>query len=165
MNNYYASNFYGESPTTSQAIITKVKFVRMLDVNKNDLFDAVADVEKYPQILPNNYLSVKIVNRTNNTILSEEKVTEHGVVLPVLVKHTLVPYGRHTMEILRGDTGGTLITATFDGNSSTTVLTINVETHIKGLLAPFAIVTQDNVEHLMDPIINSFVEYAKTKNG
>jgi len=139
-------------------------FVRVVDVKKEDIFNTMANLDDYPKILPGNYVSVKIINQTSNTIYAEEEVAEIGIKTKMLVRHTIIPYDKHVLEVLNGDANGTKITEVFEGNDSTTKITTTLEMQLHGLLSPLAFLPKSNLEHAMNTVITNFVEYTKQKN-
>lgn len=80
----------------------------------------MANLENYPKVLPGNYISSRIINQTINTIYAEEKVAEFGIKTKMLVKHTIIPYDKHVLEVPDGDVNGTKITEIVEGNDSST---------------------------------------------
>ena len=142
-----------------------VTFVKVIAVKKEDIFNTMAKISDYPKILPDNFVSVKIINQTNNTIYAEEEVAEIGIKTKMLVKHTIIPYDKHTLEILDGDANGTRIIEVFEGNGSTTKLTTSVDLHLHGILSPFSSLPKSNLEHAMNTVIDKFVEYTKNQTG
>lgn len=158
--NYRIGNplFVGES-------ITNDTFVKIVDVKKESIFNAMANIGNYPKVLPENYVSVNIINRTDSTIYSEEEVAEIGIKTKMLVKHTIIPYEKHVLEVLDGDANGTKITEIFEGNDSTTKLTTTVNLHLHGVLSTFGLLPKSNLEHAMDTILDKFVEYTKLNSS
>ena len=141
-----------------------ISFSRTVDVGKKEIFDAMADVNKYPEILLDSFLSVNIINRTDSTIFAEEEVREAGVKTKLLVKHTIVPYQVHILEIMNGDAKGTTIKETYEeaGNSSTILIT-DVNMTLKGPLSYFAYLEYSNIEHAINTVIDDFVNYVKNR--
>ncbi len=142
--------------------ITEIKIEKKTDVSKNKIFEVMANVEDYPIVLPKNIVSVKILEQEDDFILAEEELIEQGITTKLTVKHILIPYEKHVIEIMDGDAQGTKIIQTFKEENSSTILSTEVELHLKGLLAPFGFLPKSNLQHAMDTIISSFIDYAKT---
>ena len=49
--------------------ITEIKIEKKTDVDKNKIFEVMANVEDYPLILPKNIVSVKILEQNDNWII------------------------------------------------------------------------------------------------
>lgn len=56
--------------------IVKINFTRSAEANLKYMFDLTADIERYPEVIPDNYSTVKIINRTENFIQAKEHIFE-----------------------------------------------------------------------------------------
>ena len=134
---------------------------RLVDVPNNRIFNVMADIENFPNILPENVVSVNIVNKTDNEITAEEELFEAGIKTKLLVKHTIKPYSQHIIEIIDGDAEGTKITQYFESVDSQTKLTTKVSLNVKGVTSIVAFLPEANLVHAMNTVISHFVEYSK----
>ena len=152
---------YVTLPNPNLTIVTRTTFEKTVDVNGKQLFDLMADVEKYPEILPENIVSVQIINHTNNILFVKEIVQEAGIKTELMVKHTIIPYQQHIAEVLSGDANGTRITVNFNETGSQTKIDSSLELHLKGILLPFAYLPSDNIQHAMNTVLDHFVNYLR----
>ena len=134
---------------------------RLVDVPNNRIFDVMANIENFPNILPENIVSVNILNKTDNEIIAEEELFEAGIKTKLLVKHTIKPYSEHIIEIIDGDAEGTKITQYFESVDSQTKLTTNVNLKVKGVTSIIAFVPETNLVHAINTVISHFVQYSK----
>jgi len=89
---------------STQQVVNKYQFTRDLkQVDKNQMFDLLADVENYPKIFPKYIKSVKILNHTNDVIITEETISYEGITRIVEVKHEIKPYEYHKVTALSGE--------------------------------------------------------------
>lgn len=154
--NYNIKNF-----TVQEITHKKISFVRVVDLGKKDIFNTMADLENYPQILPDNFVSIKILNKTGNVIYAESVVTERGITTKLLEKHTIIPYDKHVMEILSGDAKGTIITETYEETGLSTNLSTDIDMHLEGVLIIFKFLPSAEIEHAANTVITKFVDYKK----
>jgi len=142
--------------------------IKLVDVEQEKLFGVMADIEKYPKILPNNILSVQILNKTTRDFATEtlvkNEVFESGIKTELILKHTTVPNNLHIIEVVEGDAKGTKITLRFEPKGNSTLLSTDTEIRVKGILAPFGLLVQSNLESALNTIIEQFIEYAKNQN-
>ena len=140
---------------------TEFETSRLVDVPNNRIFDVMANIENFPKILPENIVSVNILNKTDNEIIAEEELFEAGIKTKLLVKHTIKPYSEHIIEIIDGDAEGTKITQYFESVDSQTKLTTKVDLNVKGVTSLIAFVPEANLVHAINTVISHFVEYSK----
>ena len=151
---------YATLPEQLRSIERSIAFQANVDVEKTKLFDVMADVENYPSIFPENFVSVKILNKTSNSILSLETVKEAGVQITFQVKHTMIPYESHQISILDGEAEGTNIVVWFnDFDVNKTQISAKLDLRLKGIMAPFGIIPDQNIKHAFNTILNGFIEY------
>ena len=141
--------------------ITEFETSRLVDVPNNRIFDVMANIENFPNILPKNVVSVNILNKIDNEIIAEEELFEAGIKTKLLVKHTIKPYSEHIIEIIDGDAEGTKITQYFESVDSQTKLTTKVSLNVKGVTSIVAFLPETNLVHAMNTVISHFVEYSK----
>jgi coenzyme Q-binding protein COQ10 len=141
--------------------ITGFETSRLVDVPNNRIFDIMANVENFPNILPENVVSVNILSKTDNEIIAEEELQQAGIKTKLLVKHTIKPYSEHIIEIIDGDAEGTTITQYFESVDSQTKLTTNVDLKVKGVTSLIAFLPESNLVHANNTVISRFVEYSK----
>jgi len=134
------------------------------DVHRTDIFEAMADVEKYPIILPKNISEITIINRTNNLIFAEEVISEHGIEIKLLVKHEIFPPEKQTIEILNGFAKGTKIAITFYEVGSTTTISSDVSLITSGPASITNFMSVSNFESAYSTVIRSFEDYLKKEN-
>ena len=140
--------------------ITEINLTSQFSVNKTILFNTIADIHDYPVISPSHFTSVKIINQSNNVIFAQENFKEGFFTTTALVKHTMVPYSYHTMEIMDGDAQGTLLNATFAGTEQSSTIITDVKVHVKGKFSLFALFPKSMIEGELEKIINDFANYA-----
>ncbi len=150
-----------ESSLLAREPIKEIDFTKKVDLQYKKAYDVMTDVVNYPKILPKNILHVNIINQTENSIFAEEEISELGIRSTFLVRHNFIPYEIHTIEIMTGDTKGTIITQLFLENGTSTIIKNNIKLNLKGIFYPLGLIPKNNLEHAMDSAITSFVNYAK----
>ena len=150
-------------------IVRQFAFSRIVDLDREIIFDSFADIENYPNVLPANVLAVKIINQTENyfggkTTFADVDVKEAGVKVKLTIKHETRPYDKVIVQVFGGDTHGTTITQTYNGTNSGTEITNDVLIRVKGILTPFGFLPNYNFEHAMNTVLDKFIEYTKTQN-
>jgi ribosome-associated toxin RatA of RatAB toxin-antitoxin module len=137
----------------------EISFVKTVDVDRISLFELMADVAKYPEIFPDNISSIIVQSKDKNKIIAIESLVEAGISTSLTAEHNLIPYSEHSIEILDGDAKDTKIIILFAGNESHTTLTVKINLHVKGILAPFAYLPSSNYESAFNTVLDSFVKY------
>ena len=145
--------------------LDEIKTESTFNVDKEIIFDVMANVGNYHSILPENVLSVKIIEEETNLIIAEYILIERGIKVTVLAKHTLTPYNEHVIEILDGDAKGTKIIQTFIEDEGLTKISTDVELKLKGMLKPLYFLPKNNFAHAIGSVNTNFVEYAEMFNS
>ena len=147
--------------------IKRISFENIIDtVSHASMYEVITDVENYPKVLPENILSVKILDRTNNSITAEEQISEHSIKSTLTVKHSFVPMEKHTIEILDGDAKGTIITQNFEilPTSGSLKITTDVELDLKGIFSFVGFLPTSSIQHAVDTTIDEFAIFAAKKS-
>jgi len=133
---------------------------RTSEVNRDKIFEIMADVKQYPNVLPHNVSEIRIINQTNNVIFAEETISELGIDVKLLVKHELFPPEQHIIEIMDGATKNTKIIIEFIETDSKTIITSDISLKASGpLIAIFIFMDQSNFESAYDTVIQAFEDY------
>jgi len=152
---------------TGQIVIGFVQ-TKLVDVEQSKLFETMANIENYPEILKDNYVSVKVLNKTSNgigySIFAEETLTQSGIITTLQTKHSVSPNEVHKIEVLNGDAKETELIVHFEPKGNSTLLTVEAKIRVTGILAPFGFLAQSNLESALNTIIEQFIEYAKNQN-
>ena len=147
--------------------IKRISFENIIDtVSHASMYEVITDVENYPKVLPENILSVKILDRTNNSITAEEQISEHSIKSTLTVKHSFVPMEKHTIEILDGDAKGTIITQNFEifQPEGSLKITTDVELDLKGIFSFVGFLPTSSIQHAVDTTIDEFAIFAAKKS-
>ena len=147
--------------------IKRISFENIINTISHALmYEVITDVENYPKVLPKNILSVKILDRTNNSITAEEQISEHSIESTLTVKHSFVPMEKHTIEILDGDAKGTIITQNFEilPTSGSLKITTDVELDLKGIFSFVGFLPTTSIQHAVDTTIAEFAILAAKKS-
>ena len=147
--------------------IKRISFENIIEtVSHASMYEVITDVENYPKVLPKNILSVKILDRTNNSITAEEQIGEHGIKSTLTVKHSFVPMEKHTIEILDGDAKGTIITQNFEifQPEGSLKITTDVELDLKGIFSFVGFLPTSSIQHAVDTTIDEFAIFATKKS-
>ncbi len=142
--------------TSSKDIV----FTKVVDVPRKDLFVIMSDIERYPVIMPKNVISSNIINKTSDIIYSLEVVEESFVRTKLLVKHELVPYEKHSFEVIEGEAKNSIIILQFDDYDSKTKITADVRLRAEGPVAILLeLLTESNIQSAMSTMIDTFTDF------
>ena len=138
--------------------LSTISYSKVFDVDKEIIFNTFADFEKYPLILPNNILFIN--NISEKLSIYNISLTEKNIKTNLTVEHILEPYDKQVIKITDGDAQGTTITQTFESIGNGTKILIDVDLKTRGVLTPFTFLPQHNVNHAIDTIVTTFVDYS-----
>ena len=158
---YLDSSFGNMSVDIIPKQISHLQQERIVDVELYVIYDLMTDVEKFPIILPKNIISVTIIEKIDNKIVGEVEAIEAGIKTKVKFEQTIFPLEKQIIEVTSGYAKGTKFIQTFSEHNSQTKILTNVELDFKGLLIPFSYFPKSNLNHAMNTIITSFVDFSK----
>lgn len=152
-------------PDELRTIERSLEFQTIVNVEKNDLFDVMMSVEKYPLILPDSYVSVKILDKKDNYIIALETVKEAGIQTTFKVKHSFIQNESHEITILEGDAKNSNIIVWFNDHSvNKTQISLESNLHFKGIMTPFGLIPDGNFHHAYNTILDMFAEYIQNSS-
>ncbi len=158
---------YTTFPEELTEIERSLEFQTVVDIDKKNLFDILANIQDYPLILPDYYNSVEILNKTTNSFLTVETVNEAGIQATFKVQHVLNPYESHHITIVDGDAKDSTIIIWFtDLPENKTQIIVQSDLKFKGLMRSFALLPDENLNHALNTLLDKFVKYTiNTKNS
>ena len=140
--------------------LEEVEYDKILKIDREKIFLAFTDVENYSSVLPENVVSVEIIDKTTDYILVEY-VLEEGIFRSTLsAKHIINPYDSQIVEIIDGDAKGTKIIQTFSDDPSGVLINTKVSLKLDGVLTAISFIPEGNFVHAIDTIISAFYDYA-----
>jgi|TARA_B110000438_G_scaffold112227_1_gene110124 ribosome-associated toxin RatA of RatAB toxin-antitoxin module len=150
-------------PDEMKSVDRTIEFSSIVSSNRVEIFNLIADVEKYPLIFPNTFTDVQISEKSHNTFKTFETAKEAGIKKTFEIQHDLIPFEFHKITILDGNAIGTSISIWFDDvDENNTKISIKLNLNLKGILVPFGFLPDSNIEHAFGTILKGFSEYLET---
>lgn len=119
------------------------------------VFSTIGEIDKLPTLFPEKYKSFKVIERSDNHILTEEIVSISGKEIKQKVKHTLEPYRRLRSEVVEGDTKGTVLAIELNPKSdSITEIKIDADLKYGKIGAVLGIFAKHKIKNEIDKIID-----------
>jgi carbon monoxide dehydrogenase subunit G len=148
--------------------MVRVEISKTVQASQDKIFSLITDFENLPSRFPNRYRSLKVIERSENSVTVEEDVTVAGREIHQITRHTFEPKRFLRSEVVDGDTKGTIVEIILDdstdSSSATTTTTTTTNTKVSvnadlklgrlgGLLGVFA---KGKIKGGLDHMIEEF---------
>jgi carbon monoxide dehydrogenase subunit G len=128
---------------------------KTVDLPREEIFSTIREIDKLPTLFPDKYKSFKVIERTDNHILTEEIVSISGKEIKQKVEHTLEPVRMLRSEVVEGDTKGTVLTIELNPKSdSITEIKVDADLKYGKIGAVLGIFAKHKIKNEMDKIID-----------
>jgi carbon monoxide dehydrogenase subunit G len=135
--------------------MVRVVTSKIVDLPREEIFSAIKEIDKLPTLFPDKYKSFKIIDRSDNHILTEEIVSISGKEIEQKVKHTLETDRMLRSEIVEGDTKGTILIIELTPKSdSVTEIRIDADIKYGKIGAVIGIFAKHKIKNEMDKLID-----------
>jgi carbon monoxide dehydrogenase subunit G len=118
-------------------------FVEKLSAPRAIVFSEVTDFEHLRQKFPNVFISIRVVKRSKNMAVTEERFSAFGMVIGQRSRHTMRDSTTHLVEILTGDLAGSRVAERYsDAEDGGTIVNVRADLSVRGLasfLPPFVV--------------------------
>jgi len=108
-------------------------------------------------MIPVTYQSLKVIERTDNTVIVEEDVKVDGRKIHLITKHTLEPNGRLKSKVLDGNTRGTVVEITLEPESDNeTKVSVDADLKLGKLGAMLGVFAKGKIKNGLEDRIAEF---------
>ena len=137
--------------------MVRVVLSKTVNLPHETVFSAIKDIGKLPTLFPDKYKSFKIIDQSDNRILTEEIVSISGKEINQKVKHMLEPDRMLKSEVIEGDTKGTIFIIELDPKSkSSTEIKIDADLKYRKIGAVLGIFAKRKIKSEIDNLIDRF---------
>jgi hypothetical protein len=135
--------------------MVRVVTSKIVDLPREEIFSAIKEIDKLPTLFPDKYKSFRIIDRSDNHILTEEIVSISGKEIEQKVKHTLETDRMLRSEVVEGDTKGTILIIELNPKSdSVTEIRIDADIKYGKIGAVIGIFAKHKIKNEMDKLID-----------
>ena len=135
--------------------MVRVVTSKIVDLPREEIFSAIKEIDKLPTLFPDKYKSFKIIDRSDNHILTEEIVSISGKEIEQKVKHTLETDRMLRSEVVEGDTKGTILIIELNPKSdSVTEIRLDADIKYGKIGAVLGIFAKHKIKNEMDKLID-----------
>jgi ribosome-associated toxin RatA of RatAB toxin-antitoxin module len=112
--------------------MVRVQTSKTVHASQDKIFSLISDFEKLPSRFPNRYRSLKVIERSENSVTVEEDVKVAGREIHQITRHTFEPKHFLRSEVIDGDTKGSIVEITLDPEDpSSTNTKVSVDADLK----------------------------------
>lgn len=135
--------------------MVRVVTSKIVDLPCEEVFSTIREIDKLPTLFPDKYKSFKVIERSDNHILTEEIVSISGKEIEQKVKHTLETDRMLRSEVVEGDTKGTILIIELNSKSdSITEIKIDADLKYGKIGAVLGIFAKHKIKNEMDKLID-----------
>jgi carbon monoxide dehydrogenase subunit G len=135
--------------------MVRVVSSKTVNLPQEKVFSTIKEIDKLPALFPDKYKSFKVVERSDNCILTEEIVSISGKEIKQKVRHSLEPDRRLKSEVIEGDTRGTILIIELEPKSeSSTEIKIDADLKYGKIGAMLGIFAKRKIKNEMDKLID-----------
>jgi len=138
--------------------LPKVRIQKIIKAERDKVYETITDFENLPIKLPKYFKSVKIINKENDVILTEESVMMAGIDITQTVKHVLTTPEKHEVFIIDGDAKDSHIIETYKSVSEGTSISIEGDFKLSGILKLVGFLVKGKIENGIDEIMDAFAK-------
>lgn len=137
--------------------MVKVQSSKIIDSPQERIFSVVKDIDRLPSLFPNRYKDMKILERSENHLLTEETVVMAGKVIHQKVRHAIEPSRMVRSEVIQGETKGTVVTIELHSISEkSTEVKIDADIKFGKLGSVLGIFAKGKIKKEIEHIIEEF---------
>ncbi|MEO9295999.1 MAG: SRPBCC family protein [Nitrososphaera sp.] len=140
----------------TQLGMVRVNVSRTISAPQDRMFGLISDFEKLPLRFPNRYRSVRIVEKSGNTVTVEEDVTVAGREAHQRTRHTVEPNSLLKSEVLDGDARGTVVEVRLAPDGAGTKVTVDADLKLGKLGAMLGMFAKGRVKEALERMIVEF---------
>lgn len=135
--------------------MVRVVSSKTVDLPRGEIFSAIKEIDKLPTLFPDKYKSFKVIERSDNHILTEEIVSISGKEIKQKVQHSLEPDRMLKSEVVEGDTKGTILIIELDSKSDArTEIKIDADLKYGKIGAMLGIFAKHKIKSEIDKLID-----------
>jgi carbon monoxide dehydrogenase subunit G len=110
-----------------------MRFTEDLSAPRALVFGEVTDFENLKEKFPDLFVSIRVIERSKNVVVTEERFAVLGTVVKQRSRHTLRRATTHTVEVLTGDLSGSKVVERYsDGPDGGTIVDVEAEFRLGG---------------------------------
>lgn len=141
--------------------MVRIDVSRTIGAPQERVFALIAEFEKLPSRFPNRYKSVRVIDRSGNTVTVEEDVTVAGREVHQHTRHTVEPNSLLKSEVLDGDARGTVVEVRLAPDGSGTKVTIDADLKLGKLGSMLGMFAKGKIKESLDRMIGEFEAKAR----
>lgn len=112
----------------------KIHFEKIVNADRNKVFDIAANFEEFQKTLPEYFTSIRVRSSRDNVSVVEEHVKISGKELVMMTKHVTTYPEIHEVFVIGGDAKGSHIVEKYESVDAGTKITVNADIKLKGML-------------------------------
>ena len=139
----------------------KFSLEKIVQNNRNEVFEIFSNFENYQRIIPQHYPSVRIRSMRGDVSVVEEHLILGDLELLIMAKHVSQKPILHEVIVIGGDAKGSRIRQEFIELEKGTKILVDVDLKFKGKMKISAMFGKNNFKQDYDKVLDDFVKLAE----
>jgi coenzyme Q-binding protein COQ10 len=141
--------------------LPKFSLEKIVNNNRDDVFEIFSNFENYQRLIPQHYPSVRIRSMRGDVSVVEEHLILGEMELLIMAKHVSQKPILHEMIVIGGDVKGSKIKQEFVELENATKVLVDVDLKFKGKMKISVMFGKNNFKQDYDKILDDFVKLAE----
>jgi ribosome-associated toxin RatA of RatAB toxin-antitoxin module len=141
--------------------LPKFSLEKIVQNNRNEVFEIFSNFENYQRIIPQHYPSVRIRSMRGDVSVVEEHLILGDLELLIMAKHVSQKPILHEVIVIGGDAKGSRIRQEFIELEKGTKILVDVDLKFKGKMKISAMFGKNNFKQDYDKVLDDFVKLAE----
>jgi ribosome-associated toxin RatA of RatAB toxin-antitoxin module len=141
--------------------LPKFSLEKIVQNNRNEVFEIFSNFENYQRIIPQHYPSVRIRSMRGDVSVVEEHLILGDLELLIMAKHVSQKPILHEVIVIGGDAKGSRIRQEFIELEKGTKILVDVDLKFKGKIKISTMFGKNNFKQDYDKVLDDFVKLAE----
>ena len=145
----------------SRLLLPKISFEKIINADRNAVFDIAADYANFQKTLPKYFPSIRVRSVRDNVAIVEEHIRIAGRELVMMTKHVTKYPELHEVFVIGGDAKGSHIVERYESIKEGTKITVNADLKLRGPLKLAAFFGKTKIQKSFVKIMDEFAKIAE----